>query len=366
MSRMEDLAFMEMAYGLAEKAKGRSSPNPLVGSLIVKNGAIIGHGYHKEAGEPHAEILALKRAGSRAKGATIYVTLEPCVHWGRTPPCVDALLQAGLKRAVISTYDSNPLVRKKGVRKLRKAGLEVDVGLLAEKNARMNEAYVKYITRKAPFVTLKAALSWDGKIASHTRDSKWISAEKTRDYVHLLRGEFDALMVGINTLLGDDPLLTVRHKNWGSKKIARVILDSTLRFSLKSRILTTLGKGKIVVFAGRKASVRKAEALGRKGVDVIRTGMGRLSGDLPFVLEELGKREISSLLVEGGSRLLTSFIEGGLADKLVLTLSPKLIGGRQAPGFFEGKGITSICEAFTLDKVRIFRLDGDLILEGYF
>jgi diaminohydroxyphosphoribosylaminopyrimidine deaminase/5-amino-6-(5-phosphoribosylamino)uracil reductase len=361
-----DLAYMQMAYGLAEKARGRSSPNPLVGSVIVREGAVIGHGYHEEAGKPHAEIMALGKAGRRARGATIYVTLEPCVHWGRTPPCVDAIIEAGLKRAVVSAHDPNPLVCRRGVRRLRQAGLEVAVGLLEHKNAQLNEIYAKYITRKIPFVTLKTALSLDGKMATRTGDSRWISAAGTRDYVHLLRGEYDAVMVGINTLVRDDPLLTVRHPTWGAKKIVRVILDPHLRFPRAARILTTLGNGPIILFALEGASPEKAAALRKKGVEIVPLGKSWEADRLAFVLAELGRREVAGLLVEGGSRLQTAFIESGLADKLVLTVSPKLVGGREAPGFFGGEGVRRVRESLPVKNARAFRLGADLVLEGYF
>lgn len=366
MTQTRDLAYMRMAYGLAEKARGRSSPNPLVGSVIVRQGAIIGHGYHEEAGKPHAEIMALRKAGRRAKGATIYVTLEPCVHWGRTPPCVDSLIESGLKRAVISAYDPNPLVYKKGVRRLRKAGLEVSVGLLEERNARLNEVYTKYITRKIPFVTLKAALTLDGKTATRTGDSRWISAAGTRNYIHLLRGEHDALMIGITTLIKDDPLLTVRHPNWGDKKISRVILDPQLRFPLTARILMTFSGGPIIVVAREGASPGKAAALRKKGVEIIPLKKSWKAGGLESILAELGEREITSLLVEGGSHLQTGFIDSRLADKIILTISPKLVGGRDAPGFFAGEGARKIGEALAVKSLRTFSLGDDIILEGYF
>jgi diaminohydroxyphosphoribosylaminopyrimidine deaminase/5-amino-6-(5-phosphoribosylamino)uracil reductase len=366
MSELRDLGFMEMAYGLAEKAKGRASPNPLVGSVVVRNGVLVGSGYHKEAGTPHAEVLALREAGRRAAGGTIYVTLEPCVHWGRTPPCVEALLRSGLRRAVISAHDPNPLVNRKGVAKLRRNGMDVAFGLLGERNVRLNEAYAKYITRKIPFVTLKAALSLDGKIACRTRDSKWISADRTREYVGLLRGEHDAILVGINTVIEDDPLLTVRHPNWKNKKLSRIILDSGLRIPLKARILSTLESGRILVFARDGASLRKAEALARRGVEVVFLKAPPRASLLSLALAELGRREIASLLVEGGGRTLTGFIEEGLADKLVLTASPKLIGGSEAPGFFGGAGAGRVAEALRVRRTRLFRLDEDFIIEGYF
>lgn len=366
MNTARDLAFMEMAYGLAEKARGRTSPNPLVGAVVVRNGAVVGCGFHAEAGKPHAEILALRAAGRRSRGATLYLTLEPCVRWGRTPPCVDTVLAAGLGRAVISAIDPNPLVHTEGVRRLEEAGLDVSVGLLAERNAAINEAYAKYITRKTPFVTLKAALALDGKIACRTGDSKWISSAGTRDYVHLLRGEQDALMVGVNTLIADDPLLTVRHANWRGKRIVRVVLDSRLRFPLTSKILSTLPRGRILVFAGRGAPAAKARALEERGVEVVYPAAGDGAWELGGVLAELGRREIAALLVEGGSRLFTAFIEKGLADKAVLTYAPRLIGGTGAPGFVGGEGAARVGDALALRKMRSFSVEDDIIVEGYF
>jgi diaminohydroxyphosphoribosylaminopyrimidine deaminase/5-amino-6-(5-phosphoribosylamino)uracil reductase len=366
MNRPSDLAYMEMAYGLAERARGRTSPNPLVGAVVVRDGRVVGCGFHAEAGKPHAEILALRMAGRSARGATLFLTLEPCAHWGRTPPCVDTVLAAGLERAVISAIDPNPLVHTKGVRRLEEAGLPVSLGLLKERNAALNEAYAKYITRRIPFVTLKAALTLDGKIACRTGDSKWISSAGTRDYVHLLRGEHDAVMIGVNTLLADDPLLTVRHPNWGTKKIVRVILDSGLRCPLSAKILSTLRRGRVIVFAASGAPASKARALEARGVEVVFPTGGKNAWRLSDVLSELGRREIAALLVEGGSRLFTAFVENGLADKALLTYSPRLLGGRAAPGFIGGRGVAKIGEAFILRRTRSFSVADDIILEGYF
>ena len=366
MSAARDRAWMEMAYGLAEKARGRTSPNPLVGAVVVRDGTVVGHGYHEEPGKPHAEILALGMAGRRAKGATLYLTLEPCVHWGRTPPCVDAVVTAGLARIVVSAFDPNPVVHTKGIRRLKEAGLSVSTGLLAERNAVLNEAYAKYIVRKVPFVTLKAALTLDGKIACRTGDSKWISSAGTRDYVHLLRGEQDALMIGVNTLVADDPLLTVRHPGWPAKAVVRIVLDSRLRFPPTSRILSTLERGRIVVFAGPEAPAGKAKALEARGVDVRRPACGAKTWKLEEVLAELGRLEIAALLVEGGSRLFTSFIEKGLADKAVLTYAPRLVGGAAAPGFVGGAGTDRIARAVPLKRARSFSIEDDIIVEGYF
>ncbi len=366
MSQTPETAYLEMAYGLAEKARGRTSPNPLVGAVLVKGGAVVGHGFHEEAGKPHAEAIALERAGHKARGATLYVTLEPCVHWGRTPPCVDALLAAGIRRAVISALDPNPLVNGRGVRKLRRHGVEVCLGLRAERNVRLNEAYAKFITRGIPWVTLKAALSADGRIAAAGGDARWITSAAAREYGHLLRGEHDALLVGIGTLLRDDPRLTVRHRAWGRKEVTRVILDPQLRFPLTSRILSTLKQGPILVLARRDANPARAKALQKKGVEVAATAAGPAGLDLSAVLVELGRREVASVLVEGGSKVFTSFLKAGLADKALLALAPKIIGGSRAPGLWEGEGAARVRDALRLRKADFFRVGDDIIVEGYF
>jgi len=265
-SLTEDLEFMEMAYSLAEKARGRTSPNPCVGAVVVKAGRIAGWGYHREAGQPHAEVMALERAGRRARGRTLYLTLEPCVHWGRTPPCVDRLLGAGLKRVVVSAYDPNPLVNKKGVARLRQAGIKVETGLLSHLNLRLNESYVKYITSHLPFVTIKAALSLDGKMAAASGDSRWISCQESRYFVQNLRAEHDAILVGINTILKDDPELTLRLEEASGKKWQRVVLDAYLRLPAEARILKNSEGGLVIILpeerfrrTGRPSSDKKVQ-----------------------------------------------------------------------------------------------------------
>jgi diaminohydroxyphosphoribosylaminopyrimidine deaminase/5-amino-6-(5-phosphoribosylamino)uracil reductase len=361
-----DSAYLEMAYGLAEKARGWASPNPYVGAVVVQGGRIVGHGFHERPGLPHAEAIALQRAGRRAGGSTLYVTLEPCVHWGRTPPCVDAVLRAAPKRVVISSLDPNPVVFKKGVARLRAAGIDLSVGLLKDKNSVLNESYIKFITRGVPFVTLKAALSLDGRIATRMGDSRWISSPLTREYVHLLRGEQDGIMVGIGTILRDDPRLTIRNRHWAGKEIVRVVLDSGLRFPLKARLLSTLGRGRIIVFTTKAASSRKKAALEKNGLEVIATAGSPDRCELTEVMAHLGQRGIASLLVEGGSGLLTAMIEKKLADKVFLTFSPLLIGGEAAPSFLEGHGIGRISAARRLRNVSILPMGDDIIVQGYF
>jgi diaminohydroxyphosphoribosylaminopyrimidine deaminase/5-amino-6-(5-phosphoribosylamino)uracil reductase len=366
MSTNQDMAFIEMAYSLAEKAKGWANPNPYVGAVIVKKGAIVGTGYHKKPGKPHAEAIALQRSGSRAQGSTAYITLEPCVHWGRTPPCVDNLIRSGVKRVVVSSLDPNPIVHKKGIQKMVHAGIDVSIGLLQEKNTLLNEVYNKYIRSKTPFITAKIATSLDGKIATRSQQSKWITSRQTRKYVHLLRGEHEAIMVGINTVLNDDPRLTIRHPLWREKQILRIIIDSKLRFPLGAKILDTQEKGKILIFTCQINTSRKAEALKKRGVEIIslpKSPEGRV--DLSKALAWLGQKEISSVMVEGGSRLFTSFLEQKLIDKIFITLSPKLIGGTKAASFFEGEGIASINETLQVKSMKCRQMGEDFILEGY-
>ncbi len=363
---LKDISFLRMTYSLAEQAKGWASPNPLVGAIIVKGDVIIGHGYHKKPGHPHAEIVALRRAGEKAKNATMYINLEPCIHWGRTPPCVDSILRAGIKRVVVSSLDPNPLVYRKGIQKLKEKGIDVSLGLFREKNRVLNESYYKYITQKIPFITVKAAVSRDGKMATYTRESRWITSRLTREYAHLLRGENDAIMVGINTILRDNPRLTVRHRNWPRKRITRVILDTRLRLPIHSRICSTLDRGEVVVFTRANASPQKTKALTQKGIRVIPLSETGTKIDLKKAMTWLGSHEISSVLVEGGGLLLSSIFTERLADKIFLMSSPRLIGGKEAPTIFDGHGVAAVKESLRLKRTRVFAIGDNTIFEGYF
>lgn len=364
MKRTRDEAFIAMAYGLAEKARGRTSPNPMVGAVIVDRDRVVGWGFHEEAGRPHAEIMALEKAGRRARGATLYLTLEPCVHWGRTPPCIDRLLESGLARYVISARDPNPLVNGRGLARLEKAGFPVSSGLLAEYNEKLNETYIKLIRTRLPLVTIKAAVSLDGRMAAASGDSRWISGPTSREYAHYLREENDAVMVGSGTVLKDDPLLTVRHGGKPGRKITRVVMDSRLRTPLSARLLSAPEGGPVVIFAGANAPDFKVQALERAGVAVVVDGTSDRFSPAE-ALRELGRRDIASVLVEGGSALITSFLEAHLADKAVVFVAPKLIGGRSSPGLMGGKGAEKIADCLELANVRSFSLESDIIIEGY-
>ncbi|MBN2207513.1 MAG: bifunctional diaminohydroxyphosphoribosylaminopyrimidine deaminase/5-amino-6-(5-phosphoribosylamino)uracil reductase RibD [Candidatus Aminicenantes bacterium] len=361
-----DLAYIEMAYGLAETARGWTSPNPCVGAVVVNNGRVVGTGFHERPGKPHAEIVALVRAGARSRGATLYLTLEPCVHWGRTPPCIDTVLQAGLRRVVVSALDPNPLVDGRGVRRLRRAGIEVSVGLLEERNRRLNEAYIKYIPDKTPFVTLKAAAGLDGKIACRGGDSRWISSPASRAYAHLLRGEADAVLVGIGTVLRDDPRLTVRHPAWKAKAVARVVLDARLRFPPGARMLRTPARGPVWILTAPDPPAAKRKALELAGAEIVPLPCRGDRVDLPRALAALGRREVSHCLVEGGGRVHGAFLDARLADKIVLFFAPKVIGGAEAISLHAGAGADSVRTALRLRSLRSFPVGPDIVMEGYF
>lgn len=360
-----DQDFMRRALELAALARGKTSPNPLVGAVVVKDGVIVGEGYHRKAGTPHAEVIALREAGLRAKGADLYVSLEPCCHYGRTPPCTKAIIEAGIKRVVVACEDPNPLVAGKGIEILRQAGITVDVGVLREEARRLNEVFFKYITTGRPFVTLKAAMSLDGKIATFTGDSKWITGEQARQYAHQMRAEHDAVMVGIGTVLADDPLLTVRLPGEDRRPL-RVIVDSRLRIPLESRIVLTAKEFPTVVAAVRhEGNQGKKKSLEERGVEVWELPADRGRVDLKALLSELGKREVTSVLLEGGATLNASALEAGVVDKFVFFIAPKIIGGSRAPGPVGGNGAKKVEDAWLVSDLEFSRIGEDLMITCY-
>ena len=357
---MNDKEYMRLALKLAIKAIGRTSPNPLVGAVIVKNDRIVGKGYHKRAGKPHAEINALNMAGERARGATLYLNLEPCAHFGRTPPCTKRIISSGIKKVVAAMIDPNPLNCGRGVKELRRAGVKVKTGVLEEEAKRVNESYVKYITTKRPFVILKTAMSLDGKIATRTGDSKWITNERSRKYLHRLRREVDAVLVGIETVLRDDPRLTSRIL---ARNPLRVVVDNRARIPLGAKVLNR--EAPTIVATTKFASKRKIEALRKKGARVLVIKDRDEKVDLKELLKRLGKLEIVSLLVEGGGRINASFLENSLVDKVLFFVAPKIIGGEEAITPVEGEGIERIKDAIELRDISIKRLGEDVLVEGY-
>lgn len=353
---------MKRVLRLAEKGRGSTSPNPMVGAVLVKEGRVLGEGYHARAGEAHAEIVALQKAGREAREATLYINLEPCSHYGRTPPCAPAVIEAGIKRVVVGMEDPNPSVKGRGLEMLRAAGVEVEVGTLEEDCKRLNEAFLKYIQSGQPFVILKVAATLDGKIATPQGESRWITGEKARHFVHHLRNEVDGLLVGIGTILKDDPLLTARVK--GGKNPFRIILDSRLRIPERAKVIEH-DPEKTILATSELAPKEKIQHLEEKGIRVfmIDTIEGRI--DLKSLLQRLGKMDIMSLLVEGGSEINGSFLTQRLVDKILLFLSPKFLGGNQAPGIFGGKGIERLKDAVFFDKIKVKRVGEDFLLEGY-
>jgi len=347
---------------LAEKGRGRTSPNPMVGAILVKKGKVVGEGYHAKAGEAHAEIVALQRAKKDARGATLYINLEPCTHYGKTPPCAPRVIEADVKRVVIGMEDPNPLVRGKGVKSLKKAGLDVRLGILEKECRRLNEAFCKYVLEKEPFVILKVAATLDGKIASRDGDSKWISGEASRRFVHKLRDQVDGILVGIGTILKDDPLLTARIK--GGRDPYRIVLDSRLKIPEKANVLGGFPP-RVVIATTESAPKDKVQSLEKRGVRVLTLGSKEGRVDLKSCLSRLGEIGIMSLLVEGGSEVNGSFLDEGSIDKLLLFFSPRLMGDPGAPGIFGGRGISSLQEAIPLNETKVKRIGEDVLIEGY-
>ena len=362
LTMIEDERWMKRALHLAEKGRGRTSPNPMVGAVLVKDGRVIGEGYHIKAGEAHAEILALRQAREEAKGATLYLYLEPCTHYGKTPPCAPVVIEAGVGRVVIGMEDPNPVVRGKGIESLKGAGLDVEIGVLENACRRLNEAFRKYILEKVPFVILKVAATLDGKIATREGDSKWISGEVSRRLVHRLRNQVDGIVVGIGTIMKDDPMLTARIT--GGRDPDRVILDSRLRIPEDAKVIET-SPSKTILATTELAPKDKRERLQRRGVRVLVLDSVEGRVNLKSCLSRLGEMEMVSILVEGGSQVNGSFLDEGLIDKVLLFLSPKLIGDPEAMGIFGGKGVATLKEAISLDEFRVRRIGGDLLLEGY-
>jgi len=359
---MNDEKWMKRALRLAEKGRGRTSPNPMVGAVLVKNGQVVGEGYHARAGEAHAEILALRQAGEEARGSTLYINLEPCIHYGKTPPCAPAVIEAKVRRVVIGMEDPNPLVTGRGLKSLKKAGLDVEIGVLEKECRRLNEAFCKYILKKEPFVILKVAATLDGKIATREGDSKWISGETSRHFVHRMRDQVDGVVVGIGTVLKDDPQLTARIKK--GRDPYRIILDSRLRIAEDAKVIGN-SPSKTIIATTELAARDKIERLEKKGVRILILDSKQGRVDLKNCLSKLGEMGMMSLLVEGGSQVNGSFLDEGLIDKILFFLSPKLIGDREALGIFGGSGKANLKETIPLNELRVRRMGEDILIEGY-
>jgi len=359
-----DIKYMRMALRLAEKARGRTSPNPMVGAVVVKDGKIISRGWHRKAGEPHAEAIALKKAGAAAEGATLYVTLEPCSHTGkRTPPCSPLVIQSGITRVVVAMTDPNPKVSRGGVKALSAAGIDVITGVIEAEARKLNEVYIKHITTGVPFVTLKIAQTLDGKIATARGESQWITGEKAREEAHKLRNINDAILVGINTVLKDKPSLTARIP--GGRDPMRVIVDSTLRIPLNAKVLTQKSSAKTIVATTAGAAKNKMNKLQKAGVEVltVKSVQGRV--DLYDLMKKLGKMDIMSVLVEGGAGINFSALKAGIVDKAVLFIAPMLMTGKDALCSIGGTSPVKLSQALRLRDVTSHFVGQDLMFEGY-
>ena len=356
---------MAMALKQAKRGLGRTRPNPMVGCVVVKDGKVIAQGYHARAGDDHAEVVALRRAGEAARGSDVYVTLEPCNHFGRTPPCTVSLIEAGVARVFIGIRDPNELVNGRGIRKLRRAGIQVETGILKDECRKLNEAFNHFIGTKRPFMVAKIAQSLDGRVATRAGQSKWITGEKARKFGHQLRHQCDGIMVGIGTVLADNPSLTCRMR--GGVDPVRIILDSQARTPLKSNILKVIKKSKAAtwIFVDKKAPAGKVSALEKAGAEVIRVRSrgGQLS--LDQVLDTLGKRDLLSVLVEGGPSLMGSLFDGGFISKVHAFVAPLVIGGEDATPSVGGQGARRLTDAYRLDELEVQHLGCDVLLTGY-
>ncbi|WP_099351753.1 bifunctional diaminohydroxyphosphoribosylaminopyrimidine deaminase/5-amino-6-(5-phosphoribosylamino)uracil reductase RibD [Fredinandcohnia onubensis] len=355
---MRDQDYMNLAINIAKAGVGQTTPNPVVGAVIVNDGRVVGIGAHLKAGEPHAEVHAVRMAGEKAQNATAYVTLEPCSHHGKTPPCADLLITSKVKRVVVATTDPNPLVAGKGMAKLKAAGIEVEVGVCKEQADALNAVFFHYLDKKRPYVTLKSATTLDGKIATVTGESKWITGEAARQDVHLYRSIHDAILVGVNTVLMDNPSLTTRLPNGTGKNPIRVILDSKLRTPMDSQIVND-GKAETWIIVSNQVNQEKMnEFSGKKGVRIIQLQEDNLS--ISTMLTRLGEEGISSIFVEGGAEVNGSFLKEKAINQVIVYLAPKLFGGKQAPTAIGGSGIESIDDSLQLTIKSVEQLGEDV------
>lgn len=360
-----DKEFMELALNLAGSARGNTNPNPLVGAVLVKNGIIIGTGFHRKAGEPHAEVHAFNMAGEQAHGATLYVTLEPCSHFGKTPPCANLVKESGVRRVVVAMEDPNPSVAGRGIALLRDAGIEVEVGLLRDEAYRLNERFIHNMTTNRPFIVSKFAMTLDGKIATASGHSQWVTGEEARADVHELRNEMDGILVGVGTVLKDNPMLTTRLQDGRTgKNPTRIVLDSKLQTPLFSHVANTDIAPTILV-TSMEASERKAQALEAQGVKIIRVSRLETGLELETVLRILYTEGITDILVEGGGEVNASFLSTGLIDKFFIYMSPKILGGAHSITPFGGRDVETMDEALPVDFTNMQLFGSDLRITAY-
>lgn len=364
MQNNEDIKFMRRAIQLSLKGYGHVNPNPLVGAVLVKGGQIIGEGYHEKYGEPHAEINAFNHTTASAKGATLYVTLEPCNHFGKTPPCTERIITEGVSRVVVGMTDPNPLVNKKGIDRLIQAGISTEVGLLEDEITKINEVFCKFIQQSKPFCALKTAMTLDGKTATYSGNSKWITNTASRDFVHELRHRYAAIMVGVNTIMMDNPYLTDRSQHTIKSNPLRVVVDTTGRLPMDANILDTK-QAKTLIATTSSMPLEMRKKMINKGVEIMICP--KLDGkvDLNFLVQKLAETGIDSLLLEGGSELNFSALQAGIIDKVYAFISPKFIGGKTAFTPMGGMGLEKMSDAFDLQIDQVKRFDEDIMVEAY-
>jgi len=366
MFSQEDLSFMKEAISLAESAKVRTTPDPMVGAVIVKNGKILSTGFHAEVGTPHAEAWAIQKAKDEARGATLYVNLEPCCFFKEknNPPCTELIIKSGIKRVVAAMEDPNPSISGRGLQELKDAGIEVVVGVMEEEAKKLNEIFVKYISTGRPFVTLKTAMSLDGKIATKTGESFWITGIEARQYAHHLRNFSDAILVGVGTVLKDDPTLNVRGIKDFIKNPKKIILDPNGKTPLKSKALAINPENTIIV-TSPKCPKKKAEAFKKAGAEIIYSKTKNGEMDLDSLMKELGKAKITSILIEGGGKTNALALSSGTVDKIYFFVSPKIIGGKEAPTPVEGEGESFLSKATKLKDFTYEKIGEDILIKAY-
>lgn len=359
----KDYFYMQRALTLAEKAKGFTSPNPMVGAVIVKDDRIIGEGYHHKCGQAHAEVDAFNNATEPVEGATMYVTLEPCSHTGKTPPCADRIVKEKIARVVVGATDPNPLVSGRGIKKMQDAGIEVSYGLLADESIQLNEVFMKYIVDKKPFVVYKSATTLDGKIATAKGESQWISCEKSREEVHMLRHYYSGIMVGINTVIVDNPMLNCRVE--GCTSPVRIVVDSSLKIPVESNIIQTADKYRTIIATTQSDDCIKASMLTQMGAEVITVKENNSRVDLNDLMAKLGEMGIDSVLIEGGGTLAFSAFKQNIVDKVIYYIAPKIFGGASAKTSVEGNGFDTIAESVKLKNITTKMVDNDICITAY-
>lgn len=367
MSILDDNRYMNMAVDLALKGKGHTYPNPVVGAVVVKSNRVIGRGFHRYFGGPHAEVEAIYDGGRDIVGSTLYVTMEPCCHYGKTPPCSEFISNIFIKQVVIGMKDPNPLVNGRGIRRLRQHGITVSVGILSERCKEINEIYAEYIKRERPFVILKMAMSLDGKAATSAGISKWITNKTARQYVHNLRAEVDAILVGIGTVLKDNPKLTIRKKGI-NRPIKKIIVDSELCISILDNLnIFKYGSPSDIIVATKKLSFddKRARSLIEKGVTILPVKEKDNKVDLTDLVEQVNDLGITSILIEGGPKIATSAIEADIVDKAIFIIGNKIIGGKEGMAVFEGQESTKLEHAMRLSKFKVVELGDNVAIEGY-